>query len=41
MPDTFRAFIGINFINLDTHIDGIIWAFGLTDITINALIRNH
>lgn len=37
----FRALIGINLVDLNSHKDCIIRALGLTDIAIDALVRNQ
>ncbi len=41
MPNALGAFIGIDFINLNAHINRIVWAFWFTDIAINAFVCNH
>jgi hypothetical protein len=41
MTDTLRTQIGIDDVDLCTHADGIVGAFRLADIAINALIVNE
>ena len=41
MPDAFSAFVGVDLINQRPHEDGIVRAFGFTDITVDAIISDH
>jgi hypothetical protein len=41
MADAFGAFIGVDFVDELALIDGIVGAFWLADVAINAFIRNH
>ena len=40
MPYTLRAFMGVNFINLLAHKNGIVRTLRLADVTVDAFIGN-
>lgn len=41
MTHALSALCGIDFIDLEAHKNGVIWAFWLANIAINAVIGNH
>jgi hypothetical protein len=40
MADAFGAFCGVDFVDFDAHVDGLVRAFGLAHVAVNALIGN-
>jgi hypothetical protein len=41
MPDALGTLVWVNFVNLLAHVNGIVGADWLADITIDAFVGNH
>ena len=40
MTDALSALVRVNLIDLDTHVNGLVWTFGLAHVAVNTFVGN-